>query len=100
VEALVAKAIAAARAALNLTPTERETPAHLHAPAAPRPCEWKRAKQLGLAYWQWARYRQDRNLDPRDPLRQALETFEAILIEHRNHEVHHNLGLIYKVWAD
>jgi serine/threonine-protein kinase len=56
--------------------------------------------ELGLCLWQQARRLQDRNQDPREQLRQAVELFESIRAEDRDPDLHTLLGLVFKVWAD
>jgi predicted Ser/Thr protein kinase len=77
------KALAAAQAALSLAP------------------EWSRARlELGRCFWLWGQSRQQRNQDPREQLRQAVEHFEQIRQEDRDYEYSNHLGLIFGIWAD
>ncbi|MFP2930188.1 serine/threonine protein kinase, partial [Pyxidicoccus sp. 3LG] len=56
--------------------------------------------EQGLVLWQWARYREGRGEDPRELLRQTLESFERVDAGARGYEFHSNLGLVFKIWAD
>ena len=82
VEEALQKASAAARRALALEPGRRARMA------------------LGQSLWRQARALQGRGMDPTEPLRQALETFEQLEPEERDYEFHATLGLVYKIWAD
>ena len=53
-----------------------------------------------MGWWQWARYRQDRNEDPREQLQAAVAAFESIPESARDYDFHLDLGLVFKVWAD
>jgi predicted Ser/Thr protein kinase len=82
-EQLLQRAVEAARAALSLAPT------------------WSPARlELGRCLWLWGQYLQQRNQDPREQLRQAVEQFEHIPSEDRSYEFHVYLGLIFRSWAD
>jgi serine/threonine-protein kinase len=82
-EPLLQKAIAAAQAALSLAP------------------QWPRARlELGRCFWLWGQSRQQRNQDPREQLRQAVEHFEQIRQEDRDYEYSNHLGLIFESQAD
>ncbi|HEX8434570.1 protein kinase domain-containing protein [Archangium sp.] len=83
VEPLLEKAIATVRSALVLAPARSEA-----------------RLELGRSLWQWARYRQDRGMDPREQLRQAIEAFESIGPDDRNYEFHTLRGLVFQVWAN
>ena len=82
VEEAVQKASEAARRALALEPGRRAR------------------MELGQSLWRQARSRQSRGLDPTEPLRQAIETFEGVEPKERDYEFHATLGLVYKIWAD
>jgi len=76
------KAIAAAQAALSLAP------------------ERSRVRlELGRCFWLWGQSREQRNQDPREQLRQAVEHFEEIRPEDRDYEYATHLGLILESWA-
>jgi predicted Ser/Thr protein kinase len=49
---------------------------------------------------QWARYRQERNEDPNEQLRQSIEALERMGLKDRDYAFHLERGLIFKVWAD
>ena len=83
VEPLLDKALAAAREAVALAPSE---------PGA--------LTELALASWQRANHRQEQGQDVRELLREAVAIFERIPLEGRDFDFHINLGLVFKVWAD
>jgi eukaryotic-like serine/threonine-protein kinase len=83
VDDLMAKAIAAAEAAVALAPTQ-----------APGRME------LGRSYYQSGSYRQEHNLDPRAELRKAIEIFGGVSAGDRDYDYHLYVGLIYQTWAD
>ncbi|PTL83446.1 serine/threonine-protein kinase [Vitiosangium sp. GDMCC 1.1324] len=83
VEPLLEKAIASARAAQALAP-----------PSARVPLE------LAVTWRLWARYRQQQGLDPREQLRQSIESFEHLRPEDRDYSFFANLGVTHRVWAD
>ncbi|WP_254360507.1 protein kinase domain-containing protein [Corallococcus exiguus] len=83
VEPLLTRTLDAAKEALRLAPEKVEA---RHA--------------LAMGWWQWARYRQDRNEDPREQLRAAVAAFESIPESSRDYDFHLDLGLVFKVWAD
>jgi serine/threonine-protein kinase len=56
--------------------------------------------EIGRAHWQWARYRQGRNEDPRAELQKAIEAFDSTRPEGRDYDFHLNRGLIFKTWAE
>jgi serine/threonine-protein kinase len=82
VEEAVQKASAAARRALALEHSRRAR------------------MELGQSLWRQARARQGHGMDPTEPLRQALETFEQVESRERDYEFHATLGLVHKIWAD
>lgn len=82
-EALPEKAVNAARRALELTPSSA-----------------KARLELGQAYWIWGNTRKDHSLDPREQLREAVESFEGIAPEERDQDFLLNLGMVYQTWAD
>ncbi|HEX8115181.1 MAG TPA: hypothetical protein VF516_45950, partial [Kofleriaceae bacterium] len=55
---------------------------------------------LARAYRQWAEFRQGRNEDPRTQLQAALRATDSIAAGGRTYDVHVQVGLIHKVWAD
>ncbi|MDC0712115.1 protein kinase [Stigmatella sp. ncwal1] len=57
-------------------------------------------RELGQSLWRQARSRQSLGLDPNEPLRQAIETLEALAPQERDYEFHALLGLIFRTWAD
>ncbi|MFP2906206.1 serine/threonine protein kinase, partial [Pyxidicoccus sp. 3LFB2] len=83
VEPLLDQALASAREAVALAPSE------------PRALT-----ELALASWQRANYRQEQGQDVGGLLRDAAATFERIPAEGRDFDFHINLGLVFKVWAD
>lgn len=66
--------------------------------AGPRRADARSA--LGLAYYQWGKARQDRDLDPTEPLSHALEAFGALSPEKRDYTVENHLGLVHQTWVD
>ncbi|RJS24263.1 serine/threonine protein kinase [Corallococcus sp. H22C18031201] len=82
-EALLGQAVASARQALALAPTNAVA---WHA--------------LGSAYWQWSRARQQRNQDPSEQLRASADAFEHVPAPERDFNFHIDRGLVYRVWAD
>ena len=82
-ETLPRKAVAAAQRALELEPSRS-----------------KARLELGQSYWIWGYIRQSQSQDPREQLRKAVESFESIAPEERDYDVLHNLGMVYKTWAD
>ncbi|WP_163999194.1 protein kinase domain-containing protein [Pyxidicoccus caerfyrddinensis] len=83
VESVLDKALAAAREAVALAPSEPDA-----------------LTELALASWQRANFRQERGQDVRELLREAAATFARIPTEARDFDFHINLGLVFKVWAD
>ncbi|QRK10426.1 protein kinase [Archangium violaceum] len=83
VEPLLEKAIAAARAAQELAPPRARVPL-----------------QLAVIWRLWARYRQQQGEDPREQLRQSIESFERLRPEERDYAFYANLGVTHRVWAD
>ena len=83
VDDLMAKAIAAAEAAVALSPAQ----------AVGR-------MELGRSYYQSGAYRQEHNLDPRAELQKAIEIFAGVGADDRDYDHHLYLGLIYQTWAD
>lgn len=77
------QAVAAARDAVALAPTERMP-----------------LLELGLSHWQWARYQQAHSQDPSEQLHRAIEAFERVAPGDRDYAFHTLLGLAFKVWAD
>jgi serine/threonine-protein kinase len=82
-ETLPEKAVTAARRALALAPSSS-----------------KARLELGQAWWIWGDTRQSHSLDPREQLRQAVESFEGIALEERDQDFLLNLGMVYQTWAD
>ncbi|MFY0527984.1 protein kinase domain-containing protein [Archangium gephyra] len=82
-ETLPRKAVTAARRALELDPSSS-----------------KARLELGQAWWIWGYTRQSHSLEPREQLREAVESFEGIAPEERDYDFLLNLGLVYKTWAD
>ncbi len=82
-EAPLRMAIEAAQKALALKPSHR-----------------KARKELGLALWQLAQYRQSKGVDPREQLRQALGIFESVEPDDQDFVYYNALGLVFKSWAD
>jgi serine/threonine-protein kinase len=83
VDDLMARAIAAAEAAVAL------------APALPRG-----RMELGRSYYQSGSYRQDHNLDPRGELQKAIDIFAGVAAADRDYDYHLYLGLVYQTRAD
>ncbi|WNG41020.1 protein kinase [Archangium violaceum] len=83
VEPLLEKAIAAARASQELAPPRTRVPL-----------------QLAVTWRLWARYRQQQGEDPREQLRQSIESFERLRPEERDYAFYANLGVTHRVWAD
>ncbi|WP_328700747.1 protein kinase domain-containing protein [Corallococcus silvisoli] len=83
VEPLLLRTLDAAKEALRLAPDSVDA---RHA--------------LAMGWWQWARYRQDRNEDAREQLQAAVAGFESIPESARDYDFHLDLGLVFKVWAD
>ncbi|WP_164019179.1 serine/threonine-protein kinase [Pyxidicoccus trucidator] len=83
VEPLLDQALASAREAVSLAPSEP-----------------KALTELALASWQRANHRQEQGQDVSELLREAASTFDRIPAEGRDFDFHINLGLVFKVWAD
>ncbi|WP_164021307.1 serine/threonine-protein kinase [Pyxidicoccus trucidator] len=83
VEALLQKAMAAAREALAL----RSEPV-------------KARKELGQSLRRQARALEARGLDPSEPLRLAIEALEGVPEKARDYELHATLGLVFSIQAD
>ncbi|NVJ09653.1 protein kinase [Myxococcus sp. AM001] len=83
VEPLLDKALASARRAMALSPLLLDG---LH--------------ELALAHWQRARQRQEKGLDPRDSLREAVAAFDRALPETWDYDFHADHGQVFRVWAD
>ena len=83
VEPLLTSTIEAAKEAQRLAPDKVEA---RHA--------------LAMGWWQWARYRQNRNEDAREQLQASVSAFESIPASARDYDFHLDLGLVFKVWAD
>lgn len=83
VEPLLDKALVSARRSVELRP---ERPKGLH--------------ELAMVHWQRARFRQEKGLDARDSLREAVAAFERIPAEARDYDVHADVGQVFRVWAD
>ncbi len=56
--------------------------------------------ELGKVYRQWGEDRQKKSQDPRVELQRAVEVFEGIAPEDRDHDYYSALGLVFNVWAD
>ncbi|MCE9668400.1 protein kinase [Myxococcus stipitatus] len=83
VSTLTAKALLAARRAVELAPGSTTG---LH--------------ELALANWQEARMRQEKGQDPRPSLLEAAAAFERIPVSARDYSVQADLGQVFRVWAD
>jgi eukaryotic-like serine/threonine-protein kinase len=83
VEADMARALAAARGAVDLAPGWAEA--------------WL---ELVSCLQQWAWLRQERGLDPSAQLREAVAAFERLPPSRHGYEALTELGLVFKVWAD
>jgi eukaryotic-like serine/threonine-protein kinase len=82
-EEALQKAGTAARAALALAPGDSRA-----------------RRELGQSLLRQARARQGRGEDPSEPLRLALETFDAVPPKDQDYEFHATRGLLFRVWAD
>ncbi|WP_426734457.1 protein kinase domain-containing protein [Myxococcus faecalis] len=83
VEPLLDKALASARRAMALSPLRLQG---LH--------------ELALVHWQRARLRQEKGLDPRDSLREAVAAFDRASPETWDYDFHADHGQVFRVWAD
>ncbi|QDE88204.1 protein kinase [Myxococcus xanthus] len=81
-EEMLRKAVAAARAAVDLSPSS--TQARI---------------QLGRCHWSWGQYLQQRNQDPREQLLAADAEFEQVSPEARSYEFYLDQGLLFGTWA-
>ncbi|WP_224242469.1 serine/threonine-protein kinase [Hyalangium gracile] len=57
-------------------------------------------RELGLIFLQWARYRQDRSLDPREQLLQARDALESLGPRDEPYEFHTRRGQLLEVEGD
>ena len=80
---LLGRAVSSARRAVAVAPSRPEA-----------------RMELGLAYWQWGSFRQDRGQDPTEQLRLAVEAVERIAPGDRDHEYHRLVGLVFHTWAE
>jgi serine/threonine-protein kinase len=64
------------------------------------PSSLEARKELGMDWLELSTHQLEKSLDPRDSLRRASETLEAITPTQRDYYVHHGLGLIFTRWAD